>query len=420
MAHKTKAHLRQTAITRAAVTLPAPHHPPATTPANKPASVASKIPTLWETASAEVLAVTYWFEPEPQPRPYAVTIKFVGQRLDVEGPSQFADQFVHYETVDEVISGSGSVAVTVRIRDIHPGKWAVTARIQPSAGAARKTKHEPVDGHVAPAQASPQPIARFWRRWMPPTVGSAERTPPPAHTCLTPFVRAPGVLPGAWITFVIVGIVLALVLQSLVIRRDHLAFGSVGFINAVALVAGIAGAKVWYLVKHWRARDWKGWCVQGFVTGTSLAVVALLLTHHMPLSAFLDATAPGMFTGMAVGRIGCFFAGCCGGPPTASRWGIWSSDQRVGMRRVPTQLLEVAFTLSLGLATLIAVLRHGPLNGAFFIAAIAAYVLGRQGVLRLRAEAHPKGQREMITTALAALALVTAFAIVIVHVRVVG
>ena len=34
-------------------------------------------------------------------------------------------------------------------------------------------------------------------------------------------------------------------------------------------------------------------------------------------------TAPGLLVAMAVGRVGCFFAGCCGGPPTASRWGVW-------------------------------------------------------------------------------------------------
>jgi prolipoprotein diacylglyceryltransferase len=70
---------------------------------------------------------------------------------------------------------------------------------------------------------------------------------------------------------------------------------------------------------------------------------------HVPAGVFLDVTAPGLLFAMAVGRVGCFFAGCCGGPPTASCWGVWSSDQHVGARRIPTQLLESVLAFSLGL-----------------------------------------------------------------------
>src|SRR5438046_9251951 len=125
--------------------------------------------------------------------------------------------------------------------------------------------------------------------------------------------------------------------------------------------------------------------IQGLITGGTLAAAILLVVLDVPAGVFLDVTAPGLLFAMAVGRVGCFFAGCCGGPPTASRWGVWSSNQRVGARRIPTQLLESALALSLGLLALGAVLGHGPAGGAFFAAALAAYTLGRQGLLRLRA-----------------------------------
>ncbi len=111
---------------------------------------------------------------------------------------------------------------------------------------------------------------------------------------------------------------------------------------------------------------------------------------------------------MAVGRVGCFFAGCCGGPPTASRWGVWSSDQRVGARRIPTQLLESLLALSLGLGVLIAVLDHGPAGGVYFVGGLAAYILGRQGILHLRAEPRKTRLGGLFTAALSALVLLTA------------
>src|SRR5207245_9379302 len=113
--------------------------------------------------------------------------------------------------------------------------------------------------------------------------------------------------------------------------------------------------------------------IQGFIGSAPVAALILLTVLKVPIGVFLDVTAPGLLVAMAVGRVGCFFAGCCGGPPTASRWGVWSSDQRVGARRIPTQLLELALALSLGLLILVAVLRHGPAGGAFFVAGLAGY-----------------------------------------------
>jgi len=132
---------------------------------------------------------------------------------------------------------------------------------------------------------------------------------------------------------------------------------------------GIVGAKVWFIVLHRRAHRMEGWCIQGFIAGSTLAAAILLVVLNMPIGVFLDVTAPGLLVAMAVGRVGCFFAGCCGGPPTASRWGVWSSDQRVGARRLPTQLLESVLAGLLGLLGLVAVVGHGLVGGAFFIGA---------------------------------------------------
>jgi phosphatidylglycerol:prolipoprotein diacylglycerol transferase len=207
---------------------------------------------------------------------------------------------------------------------------------------------------------------------------------------------------------VTLGMVVALALQFLVISDDHLALGHWWAVSLVAIVVGIVGAKVWFIVLHRRERLINGWCIQGFITGAILTAAILLVVLDVPTGVFLDVTAPGLLVAMAVGRVGCFFAGCCGGPPTASLWGVWSSDQRVGARRIPTQLLELVFALSLGLGVLVADLGHGPTGGTYFVGALAAYILGRQGILHLRAEPRKTRQGGLATTALAALVLVAA------------
>lgn len=62
-----------------------------------------------------------------------------------------------------------------------------------------------------------------------------------------------------------------------------------------------------------------GMSLQGFVLA-ALGTVALgSVALGLPLGAALDASAPGLLFGAAIGRIGCFVGGCCAGRPTASR-----------------------------------------------------------------------------------------------------
>jgi phosphatidylglycerol---prolipoprotein diacylglyceryl transferase len=54
--------------------------------------------------------------------------------------------------------------------------------------------------------------------------------------------------------------------------------------------------------------------------------------------------APGVALGVAIGRIGCFFRGCCYGQPTSLPWGINFGD---GILRHPTQIYESIFMLGM-------------------------------------------------------------------------
>ena len=223
--------------------------------------------------------------------------------------------------------GSGPISLTARIRGINAGEWAVTAHILGSAQPTRGTKAQ----GKATLAAGPLPSAAwFWRKWAP-SAGLVE----PVRTCLIPFAHVPGILPGIWGAMVTLGVAIALALQALVISTDHLALGPWWVVSLVAIVVGIFCAKGWYIVLYRREHRLNGWCIQGFITGATLAAAILLVVLDVPTGVFLDVTAPGLLVAMAVGRVGCFFAGCCGGPPTASRWGVWSSDQRVGARRMP-------------------------------------------------------------------------------------
>jgi phosphatidylglycerol:prolipoprotein diacylglycerol transferase len=388
------------------------------TPLVEPAQTVSQTLTgdglagVLEMASRQILSVTYWLEPRSQPHPSPVTIRFAGRRVGVEGSVQPGDEFIADEVIDTIIPRSGPISVTVQIRNINPGEWAVTARelggTHPNTRASRRWAQKHLV-QTMPTGAHSNPIAGVWRRWAP-SVGAAGAD---THVHTTPllFARVPGIIPGIWVIMVALGMAIALAVQTWVIARTHLTIGPALPATFVAIVIGIFGAKVWYLViyRHETGlKRWNGWCIQGFVTGATVMAAIMLIVLRMPAGTFLDVTAPGLMFGMAIGRIGCFFGGCCGGPLTASRWGVWSCDRHIGGRRLPTQLIESALALSMGVVSLVAVVTHGPANGALFMAALAAYTLERQGVLHLRAEPRKTRLGLPVTAALAALVLAAA------------
>ena len=357
--------------------------------------------TIWlERLMPEILAITYWFDLSSHAEPSPITVRFSGHRVDAGGRLS-GERFVQDEIIEQVVPGSGPISITARIRGITAGTWSVSAHPLSSAHAARKRKSE--QGNVI-SVTSPLPfVVRWWHKWAP-NVSSSEQ----AHTCLLPLARVPGIIPGIWGVMVILGMVVALVLQSLVISLDHLILGPAWIISLVAIAVGTVGAKLWFIVLKWREHLFNGWCIQGFIASAPPTAVILLVLLHIPVGTFLDVTAPGLLIAMAVGRVGCFFAGCCGGPPTASRFGVWSSDQRVGARRLPTQLLEMGLALIAGLLVLVAVLLRGPAGGAYFAAGLAAYTLGRQGILQLRAELRKTKFGGLVTAVLAVLVLIIA------------
>ncbi len=133
------------------------------------------------------------------------------------------------------------------------------------------------------------------------------------------------------------------------------------------VLAGILGSKILYLLVDWRAYAQNpreifslatlqaGGVFSGGLIAAFAVAAWFLRKHHMPALATCDAFAPGLAIGHAIGRIGCFAAGCCYGKPTDHFWGVTFTNplanQLVGTplnhALEPTQLFESAVELSI-------------------------------------------------------------------------
>ena len=61
----------------------------------------------------------------------------------------------------------------------------------------------------------------------------------------------------------------------------------------------------------------------GMIGALATSLVYFKRRPHLNAWLYADAFAPAIVVGAAVGRLGCFLAGCCYGQPTDVAWGVW-------------------------------------------------------------------------------------------------
>lgn len=329
--------------------------------------------SAFDGAEPQALGLTYWFEPPEHGSAEPLTVSFAGRRVGAEDGRKTANTFTARTKVD-VVPGSGRTAVTARVRGIDAGDWEVTA----------------------------VPVLADGR------TGAAVTTR--GTTAFEPVVRvsAPGARLGAWPALVGLGTVLALVTQALLAAQRGLPSLRVLLLTVLACVVGVAGAKAYYLATHRGGSTGlltSGMSVQGFVLAALGTLAIGALASGLPVGEVLDVTTPGLLYGMTVGRFGCLFGGCCAGRPTSSRWGLWSSDRRVGTRRIPVQLLESAVAAVLGTVALVLVVAVGPPGGTVLVGTVAAYTFARQLLFPLRSVPRDTTYGRAVMMVLTALVL---------------
>jgi phosphatidylglycerol:prolipoprotein diacylglycerol transferase len=131
------------------------------------------------------------------------------------------------------------------------------------------------------------------------------------------------------------------------------------------VLAGLILAKVWLVLSSWdyyfaHPRDifsiatfQSGGTFYGGLAGSVLMIVVYTYVQKISVLAVLDTFCAALPLGHAIGRLGCFAAGCCFGKPTSLPWGVTFTNPLaqqlagtpLGIPLHPTQLYEVALEL---------------------------------------------------------------------------
>lgn len=331
-------------------------------------------PAFLDDAPPAGLAATYRYRAPDTGGHYDLAVRFVGMRRPVPGQGTGRDRFERIERLAALPANGEDVALTTRVTNVLPGEWRIVA--------------EPVEAPPGLPRRIVETTTRFAQ-----------------------LAQGPRVRPWSWPVLVFLGAVVALVTQAVLAAQLDLGWLRLSLLSVVASLLGFVGGKLWYLALHRKPlREFlsAGAGIQGFLLVSLLILAGGSALSGLSVGDVLDVTAPGIFLGVAVGRPGCFFTGCCAGRPTASSWGLVSSDRRVVVRRVPVQILEAGSGLLIGVAALWVLLAaRPPLAGTLFVASLAAYTLVRQLLFPLRVESHTRRGRT-ITLLVSALLLLVA------------
>lgn len=174
----------------------------------------------------------------------------------------------------------------------------------------------------------------------------------------------------------------------------------------ILFVGALLGAKLLFIIVSWPelgatlaekvaniVKDFRyGFVFFGGVILAVGAVIWYLRRKKLPVLKTADCLIVGLPLGHALGRIGCFLAGCCYGKPTTLPWGVKFTDPHalvpahlLGVPLHPTQLYEAALNLLL-FALLHSAYKKPHKDGKILAEYLLCYSLMRFGIEFLRGD----------------------------------
>src|SRR5947209_2007124 len=163
---------------------------------------------------------------------------------------------------------------------------------------------------------------------------------------------------------VALGFLLGLTVTTRLARRVGLPQDKISNLAVYCAIAGIAGAKLFMIlfdlgeyIQHpselfsLETLQAAGVFHGGFIVALLFAVF-YMHKNQLPALTTMDVFAPGIILGQAIGRLGCFAAGCCWGRECDLPWGVRfrsNAASPVPLDRTlhPVQLYESAANLAI-------------------------------------------------------------------------
>jgi len=156
------------------------------------------------------------------------------------------------------------------------------------------------------------------------------------------------------------------------------------------LISAIVGSRLLYIVVEYKEyisnplrifKVWEGGLVfyGGFIMAMAVVII-YIRKHEMNLWKVGDILAPSVAIGQGVGRLGCFFAGCCYGRETDVPWAVIFKDPNtlapMDVHLHPTQLYDSVNGFII-FVILLVLRKFKKFDGQLFLTYTLLYAVGR-------------------------------------------
>ena len=193
------------------------------------------------------------------------------------------------------------------------------------------------------------------------------------------------------------GYLMGVIIVCLIAKKRGFKTDDIITLACYVIPLAIIGARIYYVIfsdhnytfgEIFRIWD-GGMAILGGVIGGAIGVMLYCLIHKKNFLDVGDIAAPSLILGQAIGRIGCYFAGCCYGVEVTDPSLMWFplSTQIDGVWHLSTFFYECIWNL-LGFVVLMLLLRKSGVKqrGAIMSLYIIIYGAGRAWIEALRGD----------------------------------
>lgn len=180
-----------------------------------------------------------------------------------------------------------------------------------------------------------------------------------------------------------VAMILGVMVVCLICKRRGLKADDILVLALYALPLALIGARAFYIIFETEGytfvqmlQVWNGGMVlYGGIIGGAIGVVIYCLIHKKNFLLLADVAVVGLILGQAIGRIGCYFGGCCYGKDVTNpnmQWFPFASIQKDGLWHLCTFFFEFALDMII-FAVLFILIRKIKTKGIVFSIYLMSY-----------------------------------------------
>jgi len=169
--------------------------------------------------------------------------------------------------------------------------------------------------------------------------------------------------------FVAIGFIAGILITIKLGKSRGINSNSVMDMGFLIILSGLIGSRLVYIIidfQHYVANPldviklWQGGLVfSGGLVAVIIVMVLYAKRHNLNIWTLGDMWAPAAAIGQSIGRIGCFFAGCCYGKPADIPWAVvFTNPKSIATLNIPLHPTQLYSSFSSFIIFIILLILH--------------------------------------------------------------